>query len=218
MDQIQEVDQKALSVIEEANLVTVTTSETYTQAGGLWKSIKDMRKQVEDTFSPIITKAHQAHKEAIAQRDKIMVPLTKAGKTVKYAMEKYDHEQEQIRLQEEARLREIARKEEEERQLAEALEAEQNGEKEEAETIIEAPAHVPPVVVQKTTPKLQGGPVYRTIWQHEVVDFKALVKAVASGQAPILALQANDVFLGQQARSLKDTVKFSGVRVFSKRV
>jgi len=217
MDQ-QEVDQKALTIIEEAHLVAVTDSETYTNAGILWKSIKDLKKKVSDHHEEIISLAHQTHKKAIAQRDKILVPLTGAGKSVKTAMETYDREQERIRQEQERRLREIARKEEEDRQLEEALEAEQNGEQEEAEAILEEPAYVPPVVVPKTTPKLKEGPVYRPIWQYEVIDFLALVKAVASGKAPILALQANNVFLGQQARSLKDTMKISGVRVFSKRV
>ena len=97
------------------------------------------------------------------------------------------------------------------------MEAEQNGEKEEAEAIMEAPAYTPPVVVQKTTPKLKGGPVYRTIWKHEVVDLMALVGAVASGNAPALALKADSVFLGEQARSLKNTMNFPGVRAYSER-
>jgi len=209
MDQIQEVDARALSVIEEANLVSIVNHGTYAKAGVLWKSIKDMRKQVKNTFSPIITKAHQAHKEAIAQRDKIMVPLTKTGKTVKYAMEKYDSIQEEMRKKKEAKLREIARKEEEERQLAEALEAEQNGEKEEAETILEAPAYVPPVVVAKTTPKLQGGPVYRTVWKFRIIDKR---------KVPNEFLIPDQVKIGQIVRAMKEATNIPGVEAYSERV
>lgn len=216
--EIQDVDAKALTIIEEANLVTIADAGTYTQAGVIWGVLGDMMKEINEHHDKIISLAHQTHKEALKKKGQVYDPIVKARKQIKGAMELYDRDQEQIRLKEERHLQEIARKEEEERQLAEALEAEQTGEKEEAEAIIEAPAYVPPVVVQKTTPKLKDGPVYRTIWQHEVIDFLALVKAVASGQAPILALQANDVFLGQQARSLKDTMKIPGVRMFSKRV
>ena len=78
--------------------------------------------------------------------------------------------------------------------------------------------YVAPVVVQKQTPKVAGGPVFRTIWKHQVTDLMALVKAVAAGQAPLTAIQANDVFLGQQARSLKDALRIPGVKTYSERV
>lgn len=207
--EIQEVDAKALSVIEEANLVNIVDSKAYLQAGGLWSDIRDMKKQVDLTFKPIITKLHQAHKEAIAQRAKIFNPLEKAGKTVKYAMEKYDFDQEEIRKKEEKRLREIARKEEEERQLAEALEAEQNGEKEEAEAILEEPAYVPPVVIQKTTPKLKGGPVYRTVWKFRILDKRKI---------PVDFMTPDIVTIGQVVRAMKEATNIKGVEVYSERV
>ncbi len=214
---IQEVDTKALTIIEEANLVSVTNTESYTLASNIWESLGGIMKKVGKHHDTLISLAHQTHKEALSKKADIYDPLKKARKHVKYIMEQYDFEQEEIRKKEEARLREIARKEEEERQLAEALEAEQNGEKEEAEAILEAPVYTPPVVVQKTTPKLRGGPVYRTIWKFEVVDRMALIRAVANGQAPARALKADNVFLGEQARSLKNTMNFPGVRAYSER-
>jgi len=206
---IQEVDQKALTIIEEAQGVVVVDSDSYFHAGALWTAIKAMKKQVDDTFSPIITKAHQAHKEALLQKAKIFDPLDIAGRSVKKAMELYDREQERIRQEEERRLREIARKEEEERQLAEALEAERNGDTEEVEAILEAPAYVPPVIVQKTIPKLQGGPVYRTIWKFRVVDKR---------KVPEDFKVVDEVKVGQVVRAMKEATNIPGVEAYSERV
>ncbi len=208
MDQIQEVDAKALSVIEEADAVIITNTLSYVKAGELWTIITKMKKEVDASYDPIISANHLAHKKAINQKAKIFDPLKRAGKYVKSAMEKYDFVQEQIRLKEETRLREIAREEEEERQLAEALEAEQNGEKEEAETILEAPVYVPPVVVQKTTPKLKGGPVYRTTWKFRIVDESKIPKEFMT---PDL------VRIGQSVRAMKDATNIPGIESYSER-
>jgi len=209
MNQATEVDQKALTIIEQARSVIITDSPSYAMAGELWKAITDVKKQVDESFKPIILKAHQAHKEALAQRAKIFDPLDKAGRSVKTAMESYDRDQEQIRQEEERRLREIARKEEEKRQLAEALEAERNGDKEEMEVILEAPIYVPPVIVPKTTPKLQGGPVYRTIWQFRITDAQKIPRAY---------LMPDEVKIGQVARALKEATNIAGVEAYPSRV
>ena len=41
--EIKEVDEKALSVIEEANVVIVTNSKAYMEAGLLWKAEQKVR-------------------------------------------------------------------------------------------------------------------------------------------------------------------------------
>ena len=207
--EIKEVDQKALTVIEQARSVIITDTPSYTRAGELWSAINDMKKQVDETFKGIISKAHQAHKEALLQRAKIFDPLDKAGRSVKGLMSAYDAEQERIRREEEARLREIARKEEEERQLAEAMEAEENGDHETATEIISTPVNVPPVVVPKTTPKLQGGPVYRTIWQFRITDARKI---------PRDYLMPDEVKIGGVVRALKEATNIPGVEAYSSRV
>jgi hypothetical protein len=155
---------------------------------------------------------------------------------------------EERRLAEEARRAEEARKaaeleearriraEEEARLLAEAQKAEAEGNKVLADAILEVgvkqveelkvqeeiiaqePVEAPVVIVEKSVPKVAGGPSYRTIWDAQVVDLMALVKAVAAGTVSINALQANQTFLRQQAMSLKDTFKVPGCKAYSRRV
>jgi len=125
-----EVEEKALSIVDQAKAVVVKDSQTYTAAGMLWKSIGDMIKEVKDTFDPICEAAHKAHKAATEKRSKYLDPLTSAQKSVKALMSAYDAEQERIRKAEEERLAAIARAEEEARRKAELdrLEAERKAE------------------------------------------------------------------------------------------
>jgi DNA polymerase III alpha subunit (gram-positive type) len=127
-----EVEEKALSIVDQAKAVIVIDSETYTAAGTLWKSIGDMIKEVKDTFDPICEAANKAHKEATSKRAKYLDPLVTAHKSVKALMSDYDAEQERIRKAEEERLAKIAREEEEKRRKEEQdrLDAERKAEEE----------------------------------------------------------------------------------------
>lgn len=216
--EIIEAETTSLTMTEQAKAITIANPDQYVSASELWKNIRAMREKVGSSFDPLIKHAHALHKATLAKKAEIDAPLEVAEKTVKKAMNAWDEEQERIRQEEQRRLQEEARKREEEARLAAAIEAEQAGAKEEAEQILEEPVYVAPVVVQKQTPKVQGGPVFRTVWKHQVTDLKALVQAVAAGKAPLQALKADDVFLGQQARSLKDALRIPGVKTYSERV
>jgi hypothetical protein len=151
-----EVETKALTIVDQSKAVVVTDAQTYTAAGMLWKSIGDMIKEVKDTFDPICDAAHKAHKAATEKRAGFLDPLTAAQKSVKQIMSVYDAEQERIRKAEEERLAKIAReaeekrrkeeqerleaerKAEEDRLLSEAVAAEERGDKETADLLTAA--------------------------------------------------------------------------------
>lgn len=215
----EEIGQKALTYSETiAALPPIKTADEYLYVNELWKAGKALLDEIDEGYDDIIKSAHKLHKDALAKKAKYYVPAETSVKAAKMLMNVYDAEQEAIRQAEQRRLQEEARKREEEARLQAAIEAEKEGAKEEAEQILEQPAYVPPVVLQKATPKVAGGPVFRTVWKHQVTDLMLLVKAVAAGQVPLAAIQANDVFLGQQARSLKDAMQIPGVKSYSERV
>lgn len=211
------VEEKALTIVDQAKAVKVTDSTTYTAAGSLWKAIGDMIKEVKDTFDPICDAAHKAHKQAVEKRSKYLYPLTLAQKSVKQLMSAYDQQQEAIRLAEQRRLEEIARKEEEERRLMEAIAAEEeamrNGAtKEDAQVestaIINEPVYVPPVVIPKAVPKMTGGPVYRTISKFRIVDESLIPRAY---------LTPDMVKIGGVVRALKGQHGIPGVEHYEER-
>ena len=205
---VEEVETKALSIVDQAKTVKVTNPETYTAAGQIWKAIKDMMKEVSDTFDPLIEAAHLSHKKALEKKAKFYQPLDLASRSVKKLMSDYDTEQERIRKAEEDRLQKIAQKQAEDRRLEEALAAEKAGRKEEAAAIIETPVTIAPVVIAKVTPKMEGGPVYRTIWKFRIMN-AALI--------PREYLIPDEVKIGGVVRSLKAAVSIPGVEVYEER-
>lgn len=213
----REVENVALTIPELANALRVTDTVQYVKAGELWKNIKALRDRVASSFNPIIEKAHAAHKEALAKKAEVDKPLETAQRTVKGAMEAYDREQEAVRQAEERRLREIARKIEEEKLLQEAIEAESTMKaagmtkeevQEETTKIIDLPAYVPPVVVPKAIPKIEGVS-FREIWKVRIVNEKLLPRDMMT---PDL------IKLGALARALKGQFSMPGAEAYSERV
>jgi len=216
---VENVDEKALTLADTLRgIVTIKTVEEYSKCNELWQSGKAMMKSIDAAYDDIITAAHETHKKAVAKKKLFYLPVKEGTTYVKSIMSAYDEEQERIRLEKEAELRKAALKIEEEARLRAAIEAEDAGQEEAAEVIMAEPVIAPVVIVPKTTPKLQGGLTYRTIWNAEVFDFKALVKAVADEKVSINALLPNQSFLKSQATDYKKTLNFPGVRAFSRRV
>ena len=201
----QEITERALTVPDQARAVEIRSNEDYVKAGEILLVIKDLRKQIDETFDPIIKKAHEAHKEAVAQKKKVDAPLVEAEGIIKPRIAAWNAEQERIRREEEARLREQARKEEEERRLQEAILAEQNGQTEAAEEIMAAPVQPPPVVVPKTVPKVSGVSMVKQ-WKFRVVN-PALI--------PREYMVPDETKIGGVVRALKDQAHIPGVEVYS---
>lgn len=204
-----EVETKAMSIVDQAKAVKVVDIESYKYAGELWKSIGDMIKEVKATFDPICEAANKAHKAATAKRASFLDPLESVYRSVKRLMSDYDAEQERIRREAEEKLREQARKEEEERRLQEAIALEQSGQKEVAEAVMEAPVYVAPVVIPKVVPKMTGGPVFQKRWDFEITDIN---------QIPRQYMVPDLVKIRQIVTALKDQTNIPGVKAFEKRV
>jgi transcriptional regulator of heat shock response len=213
-----EVMKEVISIEDQAKALKIVSRETYIKAGELWKTIKAIRAKVAETFDGNIKKAHELHKSLVAEKKRHDGPLDEAERMVKRGMSDFDLEQERIRQAEQRRLEEIARKEAEERALLEAIateeEAKRNGATkeeaaQEAAAIIDEPVTVAPVVLPKATPKMQGGPVYRTIWKARIVNEKII---------PREYLVPDMVKINGVVRSLKGAANIPGVTAYEERV
>jgi murein DD-endopeptidase MepM/ murein hydrolase activator NlpD len=213
-----EVMKEVISIEDQAKALKIVSRETYIKAGELWKAIKAIRAKVAETFDGNIKKAHELHKSLVAEKKRHDGPLDEAERMVKRGMSDFDLEQERIRQAEQRRLEEIARKEAEERALLEAISAEEEAKrngatkeeaKKEADAIIAEPVTVAPVVLPKATPKLQGGPVYRTVWKARIVNERLI---------PREYLTADMVKINGVVRSLKGATNIPGVMPYEERV
>jgi hypothetical protein len=204
--EIIEVNTLALSVPDQAKQITAITNNTdYTRAGEILLTIKEIRKKIEATFKPIKQKMDAAKKEVLDQERNADKPLAEAEAYIKPLIAGYLAEQERIRKAEEDRLREIARKEEEQRQFDAALAAEQSGNKEEAEAIMEAPVQAAPVVVPKSVPKVSGVAMTKQ-WKFRITD---------PNKIPREYLTVDEQKIGGVVRALKDQCRIPGVEVYS---
>jgi len=201
----------------DALQIKVTDSPSCVIASESLKEIKRRMKVIDDRLEPEKKKAYVAYTAWNDLIKELKKPYLEKEVYLKQELSRYDQEQEKIRKQEEDRLREEARKQEEESQIAAAIAAEQEGDKEEAEAIIAAPVYTPPIVLPKITPKVSGIS-YRENWTFEVVNLMDLVKAVAAGIVPIQALHPNMTFLGSQARNLKSSMRYPGVNAYAEKI
>src|ERR1700693_1162566 len=78
-----EVAKLVPAVVSQSEQITVSDSEDYEMACSFLTLIATRKKQVGETFDPIVAKAHSTWKEACAQREKFLSPLTTAEQTVK---------------------------------------------------------------------------------------------------------------------------------------
>ena len=221
-DEIAVIEKEATTVLSKAREFKVMSQDDYDAAAVFIRGVKGLQKKVEETFKPIVQKAHAAWKEAKDQENKHLVPLQEAEKIVKTASITWYDEQERIRLDAERKAREEAiaaenkRRAELERQAA-AHEAKGNHEKAEERRAAAEQVFVAPVVVTPTAVKAEGQSIKEN-WKAELTDLKALIQAVSQGHAPLNFLQADMVVINKQAKATKDSMKFDGIKFVCEKV
>jgi len=220
-----EIESKALAIPEQAKLIKVVDSTTMQEADAMKGVIQSMRKEINDWFDPLVTKAHAAHKALTTKRAETLKPLDEADAYITgqvKAFQKQEREKAEA-LQREAE--EKARKEAEERKLAEAEQAEKEGHHEEAAAIIEEPIEVQVPVIKADIPKVDQRK-YRTTWKGRVTNKVSFVrfigemvakadthpnKAEAAAYADYInALDVNQSWLNGKARALEKNFSMPG--------
>ncbi len=194
----------------------VTNQATLNVAGNYLRGIKALREEIARTCDPVIKKAYEAHKAAVAQKKNFEAELIEAEKLIKDKVGTFTAE-EQRKAREQEALEAAAARETQEKTEAEARELEAAGEHELAEAVLEtAETEAAPAAV--AAPPTAAGVITRDNWSAEVTDFRALVDAVAKGDVPLAVLKIDQKVLNQQARSLKRELHWPGVRVKNAKV
>lgn len=205
------VEQEGLILAGQAEDLVIDTDEDFRAAGLFLVNLKTYQKRVTEIFAPVVKATHEAHKAAVAQREKLLAGATEAERILKAAVVTYERQQsagrEALRRQQEA----IAHQQADLSREATATALEQAGQTQAAEAVRAAPAA--PVVLPPAPPAPSApGLSFREHWSAEVTDLKALVQAVAAGSQPLDLLLPNDAALNALARSLKSSLQIPGVR------
>ena len=221
--QIDIVRAEAMDWPTKARALVVSDAPSYTGAAALLQGIKALRKQIADVFDPHITRAHQAHKALVKEKADAEAPLTEAETTIKGRLKTYDDAQEKIRAEAQRVADAAALKVEQDKVLAQAaameIEAAATGDTQlqaDAEALISQPVYIAPAQVAKATPVISGIS-YATTYSARVVDKLKLIQFVAANPQFVGLVDANQVALNQQARSLKTAMQIPGVVVDEKR-
>lgn len=207
-----DVEKEYSSVVLKAKAVVVRNKAEHGEAVEVMRSIALAEKRVKDLFEEPKRLAHAAHKSITTAEGKLLAPLLEARGIVHRKATEYEIEEERVRQEAQAALEKAAHEAEVERQLAEAVAADEAGDKAGAEEILAAPVEVPAIKVAPALAKVEGASV-RQSYGAEVHDLLALVKHVAAHPEELALLQPNGPAINARARSMRDGFKLPGCRL-----
>lgn len=206
-----EVKEQALSWPERAREIQVVDERTFVAASGHLKAVKELIREADRVFGPVVKKAHEAHKAAKAAEKEVKEPLLQAERVLKAAIGNYTAEQERARLAAEreaqARIEAQVRADRE----AAVQAANDSGNEELAQAIERAPLPPVAVTVQSSVPKVEGVQV-RSTWKAHVYDVIGLLLWVAeSPEDRLQYIVVNESALNQLARNTRGGATVTGV-------
>lgn len=209
--EVQAQANAAQQILEVANAYVIDCPEMLEAAGDELKSIKAKAKELETTRKAMTKPLDDSKKKIMDFFRQPQEYLKNAEATIKRAMLAYTEEQEAARRKAEAEAREKARKEQEKlRKRAEAAAA--KGQTEKAEALETQADTVVTPIVPKAQTQQPAGVSMREVWSAEVTDARALLQAVLDGKVPDVAISINMKVLNQQAKSLKNSLNWPGVK------
>ena len=160
-NELQEVElrQEISDVERTAMALIISTDADYTDASEFLKKVKGTIKKVDDFWEPLRKSTYEAYKNVTTKKSEMNEPLKNTEKILKDKMSSYLDELKRRQEEEEAAAR-AAAKEEADRKIAEAQQAEFEGNFEEAENAM-AEAEVmmqasESIAVAKEKPKVKG--------------------------------------------------------------
>jgi len=188
-------------ITKSENIVAILNQAEYDAAAQLKQELKSFRKQIAETFKPIIDKAHKAHKEAISQMKKVEEPFIAQERRLDPILATWLTEQAKIR---EEKLAEMRREKAliEEKALAAADIAQEHGDEEAARDIIESVNTLAPAALDKPD---SGGIHVRKNWKFRITD---------ASKVPEQYKRIDESKIGKVVRALGEHASIPGVETY----
>jgi hypothetical protein len=214
-----QIRQESLTVIEQANAITIIDQPTYDRATHMLLSvIKPLRSKWTEFWygsanNGPIPLAHRAYKSLLDKYNEADKPLELAEASIKNKIRVWDDEQTGIQQELQRKADEEAR--ERERQEREQMVASDPfASEEDAKAIIEAPSTAIARPVEPTYTRA-AGVSKRENWKARTTDIKALALAVAKGKVPPNYILPNEPVLNARAKADRQTMNVPGVIPFN---
>lgn len=112
MKDLREIKNEINNVVEHAEGMQVNNQEMFNSIATFLRGIKNIKKQINESFDTNIKNAHTTWKGLIAEKKKHTDPLDRAEKVAKDKAVFYQAEQERLRVEKERELRRKAEAEE----------------------------------------------------------------------------------------------------------
>ena len=211
---VGEIETQTQNVETEALAVKVTSKPKYDAADELIRQVLGLKAAVHETFDPVVSAAHTAHKEAVAACKKHLDPLERAERHLRRQMSDWAEAEERKRLEAEAKKRAEAERKLREAREAEAAALREEGAEEEAEELEQQPVIVPDIELKDRT-KLDNVS-YREDWKYRIADRTALRKWLYENHPNLLIIDEST--LGKMVRAMKGNTNIPGVQAYSEKV
>ena len=209
-----EIKKKIANILSIVKKTEIKDDAQYEKSGNVLDNIALVGKAINAHYDPECDRRNKLHKEATAARSDVASPVKDAYLTWQGKIKAYKSVLDDRIAEEQRKLEEEARRKAEDEKIALAAELEKTGKQVEAEAVIEDTT--PPIIV---TPKVMApvakGVTVRKKWSAEVTDLKALVVAIAAGQAPISLVTVDKTALRKFSESTQGSLQINGIRFSS---
>jgi hypothetical protein len=195
-----------------AKLTAISNPEEAQQATEMGRVLQTALRETEQFFAPLKQQIDKFKGVVLDHERMLYKDLFEQKTRLGALLTMWNDQQERERQERERVAREEAQRKAHEEALARAIELESEGQTEAAEAVLDEPVFVPVVAQKDVLPKSKGQ-ITKTTYKAVVFDFRALVKAVAEGRAPIQCLLPDQGFIDAQARSYKEGFSLPGCRL-----
>lgn len=192
-------------------LVVIENGNQYRQAGEGILSLKRAVKIVKDKLDPIKNQAYASYKGISNLEAEFLLPLEAGIKSIGMKLIVFEDKEKSKQREAQLKADAITRAEQkklEDARLKQAQKAEDKGDTELAESLMETPVIVPVMKVESNIPKVNGLNT-RKNWKAEVID-----KDLVPDEYWVINQQALDGL----ARATKGTMTIPGVRFYEETV
>ncbi len=217
---IQATETEGSAIEIYARDLSIDSDADHRAACALEREWAAKEQAAKDLVGPAVQANHRAWKESLSLQDKLVGAFIRARQTLKGKIGSFRLAEGKRAAAEAVHNRDAARRQSEEETLARAQRAQDQGQPEKAEAILNRPApiavSIPPRPVEK------AGVSVREVWSAEIEDVDALIRWCCENlehrrQFLLPAMPA----LNSQARSLKATLNTTpgpipGIRAVSK--
>lgn len=198
----KKIQRDLVALVEQSQSITIVDQASYEAAGNMLKDrVKPLLREIDEYWDRDIAGAHALHKSLVGKKKELTAKLEKIESEFKGAMAKFVQAEEAKAAEAQKLLQEQQDAEHRKSLEHTALEAiDQGANEEEVDAIMATKSTAPTPIVRPGFQKL-GGVVAQKKWKAEVLDLKALCRAVADGKAPEAYVEANMTALRKRAQA-----------------